>query len=332
MASDFQVIIASYNRKENIVKLVSSILQCEPCPRNVIVVDATEEENVALRRNKNVLYFHGLKHKNQPYQRLVGAYAADTEKIIFLDDDLEILDKNIFGKLLQVFENEEVVAVTASIIYENSRENDTYPDFFLFKFMLFLTGRPILGEGKIGLTGHVGKIKASISTNSEFLHGPLMGFKRSIFLQLPDLLMLNLFDQKMAIPEDKILSIRALRYGSLMYLPEGLVLHPRIESTYFKSIADYTARVHFSRLLINMELAGEKGYIIRYLYILHFKYYSFWRKVIALIRSIFNPELYLQKYKGFRTADKWGRLLYKGKINIDESIIRDARSDSTRYS
>ncbi len=67
---DFQVVIASYNRKENIVRLAKSINQCTIKPRNIIVVDATEDENNELKLIDNVIYIHKLKHKNQPYQRL----------------------------------------------------------------------------------------------------------------------------------------------------------------------------------------------------------------------------------------------------------------------
>jgi hypothetical protein len=140
--------------------------------------------------------------------------------------------------------------------------------------------------------------------------------------------MLSIFDQNMAIPEDKILSIRASRHGNLLYYPESVVKHPKNESTYFKSIYDHTARVHFSRFLINMEFAEKRGKYIKQLFSLQFYYYSFWRKLISLTRSVFEPKVYFQKFNGFRLAERWVKMYRRGAIIVRESIIADARMDS----
>lgn len=328
MSSDFQVIIASYNRRENIVKLVNDINDCNPSPKNVIVVDATVEENSALKENANVIYLHNLRHKNQPYQRLVGAYAAESEYIIFMDDDLEILDKGIFGDLVGMLRANNAVAVTAGIEYEGKTETKTFASSAIGKALLFLTGRPIVKQGQLGLIGHAGGIKSLEVSKTERLHGPVMGFKRSVFLKLPDPLFLSIFEQKMAIPEDKILSIRALSYGSLLYLPKHVVKHPQIKSTYFTSIYDHSARVHFSRFLINVELSNKNRRRNKELYLLHYRYYSFWRKIIAFSRSIINPKSYTPKYKGFLLAEQWVANYLQGAIPVNDNIIKDAENDS----
>lgn len=326
---DFQVIIASYNRKDNIVRLVNSIKSCDPKPTNIIVVDATADENKELKSMGDVQYFHDLRHRNQPYQRLVGALASKSDYIIFMDDDLEILDKEIFGKLLKPLKTKDTVAVTASIKNESYPNPGPFVSSIAGKIALFLSGLPFARPGKMGLVGHTGKIKKQEITKTEFLHGPIMGFKRSVFLKLPDAHMLSLFDQQMLIPEDKILSIRALRYGNLLYFPETLVRHPKVESTYFKNLCDYTARVHFSRFIINIELVKNRSKYLKNIYSLQFWYYSLWRKTIALTRSIFEPKVYYQKFKGFRMAEHWVKQYLRGEIMIQESIIDDAKIDAS---
>jgi glycosyltransferase involved in cell wall biosynthesis len=325
---DFQVVIASYNRKENIVKLAKSINQCTIKPRNIIVVDATNEENNELKLINNVIYIHKLKHKNQPYQRLVGTLASDSEYIIFFDDDLEILDKDIFIKLLTLLKTEGIVGVTAGIDFQDSKQSSNSFILWIKNILLFFTGRPFMPKGKIGVAGYYGALPKDRISETEILRGPLMGFRREIFLKLPKIEMLSLFDQKLLIPEDKLLSIEALKYGKLLNYPINLVRHPKIPSTYFLNHRDHTKRVHLSRYILNIELAKNKSGFKKVLFEAHFWYYSFWRKVSAIIQSIFRPKIYMEKLKGLHDADKLAIKYKMGKLLVDKNILIDAYSDA----
>jgi glycosyltransferase involved in cell wall biosynthesis len=328
---DFQVVIASYNRKENIVKLAKSINQCTIKPRNIIVVDATEEENNELKLINNVIYINKLTHRNQPYQRLVGTLTAESEFIIFFDDDLEILDKEIFTKLLTVLQTDGVVGVTAGIDFQDAKQSSNSFILWIKNILLFFTGRPFMPKGKIGVAGFYGALPKDRISETDVLRGPLMGFRRKVFLKLPKVEMLSLFDQKLLIPEDKLLSIAALKYGKLLNYPENLVRHPKIPSTYFLNHRDHTKRVHLSRYILNIELAKNKSGLKKVLFEAHFWYYSFWRKVSAIVQSIFRPGIYVEKLKGLLDAEKLALKYKKGKLLVEKNILIDASNDALYF-
>jgi glycosyltransferase involved in cell wall biosynthesis len=293
----FEVVITTYNRKKNVSALVNSILQLEIKPKRIIVVDSSDDLNEELVNLSGVNYIISNKdHQNQPYKRLVGAYASDAENIIFFDDDIEILDERIFEKLLPLFEDSNVVAFTSNIDFQNFEERNKLSG--IADFFLFLTGKPLMKSGELGLAGYYGATNKEAISKVKVLKGPLMGFKRDIFIQLPTNDFLDLFDLQRAIPEDKILAIRTWRHGDIINYPENLVRHPKIESTYFKNLRNHTMRVLFSRYIINMELSVYRSSRYSVLYKIHFWYYISWRLIIATSKII-----------GFKKANReklWG--------------------------
>ncbi len=59
----------------------------------IIVVDSSDKTlgNDEIKNNSSVVIIRS-SHKNQPYQRLVGSVASRADYILFLDDDMEIID------------------------------------------------------------------------------------------------------------------------------------------------------------------------------------------------------------------------------------------------
>ena len=85
----FDVIIATCNRKESLMILVSQLLSCSKLPENIIVVDSSETINQDIKKINLVKYIQS-SHKNQPYQRYVGFLSASCEILIYLDDDMRL--------------------------------------------------------------------------------------------------------------------------------------------------------------------------------------------------------------------------------------------------
>ena len=300
---NFDVIITTYNRKKNVFELVNSILQLEIQPNRIIVVDSSDEVNEDLVKLDGVDYILSNKnHQNQPYKRLVGAYASRAENIIFFDDDIEILDERIFEKLLPLFGENNVVAFTSNIDFQNFEQKNKWSG--IGDFFLFLTGKPLMKSGELGLAGYYGATSRQVMSKVQVLKGPLMGFKREVFIKLPTNRFLDLFDLQLSIPEDKILAIRTWRHGDIMNYPENLVRHPKIESTYFKNIRNHTMRVLFSRYIINMELSVYRSSRFSILYKIHFWYYISWRLVIATSKICGFKKAHKEKLLGVIDAMK----------------------------
>jgi glycosyltransferase involved in cell wall biosynthesis len=327
---EFDVIITTYNRKENVTKLVNKINTLEPSPNKIIVIDTSDEYNSELNSLEKVLYVRSsVKHQNQPYKRLVGALIATCDNLIFFDDDLIIKDDKIFQKLLPIFEYQNFAGVTCAIDFQNkpvstARRITTK----ISRYLQLITGVPYPEQGKLSLLGIYTTPQRDKVREVEALHGPVMGFKRKTFLELPYDEMLVLFDKQLIIPEDKLLSIRCQKHGKLYHYPEELVIHPKIKSTYFLNLRDHTKRVHLSRYYLNYVLGKSSNK--EFFYNLHFKYYSFWRKVISLITLAFRNLNYLEKYKGLKDAEEI--IAEKSLFSSTElGIIDDAKIDSNSY-
>jgi glycosyltransferase involved in cell wall biosynthesis len=329
----FDVIITTYCRYENIEVLSNKILELDPAPKQLIIVDTSPKVNEQLQRDERITYVRSnINHQNQPYKRLVGARVAQSDKIIFFDDDMEILDADIFKKTIPLLNQEGVVAFTSDIDYQEFKKSTASPILKMLRaLLLFVTGRPIMGRGKIGLAGYHGTPRKNQISEVEALSGPFMGFKREVFLKLADEVMLTLFDKQLIIPEDKLLSIKASEYGKLLFYPEQLVKHPKIVSTYFLNMRDHTKRVHFSRFIMNRELASKKGIVFKILYDVHFLYYSFWRLIIACFNCLRNFKMYQAKAQGI--VDGIGLYIdfRLGKIKVVDHIIEDSKTDSLQY-
>jgi glycosyltransferase involved in cell wall biosynthesis len=331
--ADFDVIITTYCRYENIEVLANQVLELDPAPKQLIIVDTSPIVNKQLQSNERITYIRSnINHQNQPYKRLVGARVAKSDKIIFFDDDMEILDRDIFKKTIPLLNQDGVVAFTSDIDYQEFKKSIASPIFSILReLLLFVTGRPIMGRGKIGLAGYHGTPRKDQVSEIEALSGPFMGFKKEVFLKLADKVMLTLFDLQLIIPEDKLLSIKASEYGKLLFYPEQLVKHPKIVSTYFLNMQDHTKRVHFSRFIINRELVSNNGIVFKILYDLHFLYYSFWRLIIAYVKCLWKLKKYQAKAKGIVDGIRLYKDFRLGKIKVVHGIIEDSITDSLQY-
>jgi glycosyltransferase involved in cell wall biosynthesis len=255
----------------------------------VIVVDSSDHPIPELAAMPAVHYLRSnLAHQNQPYKRLVGALAARADAIVFLDDDLEVLDRRVFGKLLAPLGSEAVVGASIAVQYDNwAHLADRRIKGALGRLILRLSGVPSPREGRIGLAGSVGP-RPSGSGRVESLNGPAMAFRRDVFLRLADDSLLAPFERQLVIPEDKILSMRAQAFGQLWWVADLALRHPPVTSTYFANERNYTARVHLSRLLLNLEYCRFRGRPLALGY-LHYWYFSLWRVLFAGARTVLRP-------------------------------------------
>jgi glycosyltransferase involved in cell wall biosynthesis len=293
MNIQFDVIIATYNRPAIVEKFVKELLNCTLLPEKIIIVDSSDAENESIQKLPKVVYCRS-SHKNQPYQRYVGYLKSTSDIIIYFDDDLEIINNTLFNELINLLTPDNIVGATVGVDYHNSISNNLnssilYNKLPHFKNLLwYLTGVPKLKEGKIGYVGVVGPFPSKIS-NIEYFRGPCMAFKRKILSELFTYELFALFERKLAMGEDKVISIRANKFGKLIINPVNYLYHPAVESNYFSNIESFTQKNIYSRLYLSKIFCEtfNKTYLFTYL---HYYWFIFWRLIIALLNFSIKPD------------------------------------------
>ena len=117
---DFSIVIATYNRPNKVTELIDKLLNLNEQTTKIIVVDASDEHSDILLGREKIIYLRS-SHKNQPFQRYLGYLASDTEILIFLDDDLEVVDKEFVTKIREIFEDKTISGI--AINFANKHED-----------------------------------------------------------------------------------------------------------------------------------------------------------------------------------------------------------------
>ncbi len=285
------VIITTYNRPFEVLQLSNEVLACQPAPEKLIIVDSSDVENLAIQKLPKVIYIRS-SHKNQPYQRLLGAQSATSEIIVFLDDDLSILDKDVFQLIEKPFQCQEIAGV--SVGFEHHSLTNQSVDVPLWvqqgmisRFIWLFTGVPMLKTGKIGRLGITG-VKPNRESYIESFNGANMAFRREVVLKCITIDLLAQVERKLNMGEDKVISMLASQYGKLHFIPKKCLSHPPNISTYFQDIRTFTTKITYSRLYLSRIYAHVymkswwKEKLIYY-------WFTFWRILIAFIFLILRP-------------------------------------------
>ena len=103
----FDVIIATFNRKESLAILVSQILECSKLPENIIIIDSSAIIDRDIQSINLVQYIKS-SHANQPYQRYIGSLVSNNDILVYFDDDMRIVDNQCFEKILSLYDDKNV--------------------------------------------------------------------------------------------------------------------------------------------------------------------------------------------------------------------------------
>jgi glycosyltransferase involved in cell wall biosynthesis len=246
----FDVVITTYNRSDHVVKLCSELAKCTINPNKLIVIDSSDEPNKFLESKVNLEYKR-TSHKSQPYQRYIGYLVSDADIIIFLDDDLSILDPSLFETVLTNFmNNEKLVGLGLGIDYHNSINKNLYNSKFSFARRLISNVRKKIPAGEVTRFGQTSEL-SKVDFYTKFLPGPNMCFKRNSLNGVFDDQLFSLFEKKIGMGEDKVISMRVSKKGEMIYLGSSIFLsHPPISSTYFTNEVEFRAKVLYSRIWI----------------------------------------------------------------------------------
>lgn len=282
MQNKFDVIITTYNRENSLKILVGNILKQTVLPENIIIVDSSPIENIEIECVEKVLYIKS-SHGNQPYQRYLGLRASQEEILIFMDDDMRILDKDAFKIIISKY-SENIIGVQPNFTNANEFLQESVPKSKinigserLFKFIKTCTGYYTPPAGKLSYCGIRGK-KPKDSAYVEYFNGGIFSIKKEfIFTEKFNFYLFTMFENKLGMGEDTILGFEASRYGKIMYIDNSMFLHDdQKDSTYSVDISSYGKRVAYSRLYLSFEYSRLQNKS-KFIPFIHYNWYMLWR-------------------------------------------------------
>jgi glycosyltransferase involved in cell wall biosynthesis len=104
----FDVIITTFKRPDKVATLVNQLIPLSEVGKieAIIVVDSSPVTitQAAFRNNKCVQIVRS-SHPNQPYQRYLGVCKSQQTYVLFLDDDMEVLNANFATELYHYMED-----------------------------------------------------------------------------------------------------------------------------------------------------------------------------------------------------------------------------------
>lgn len=289
------IIITTYNRPQKVLQFVQQLSNLPIHPERIIVVDSSDDDNEALKQFPKVKYLKS-SHKNQPYQRYLGFQNAESDYLVFLDDDMEIVDENFIPKLIEIFSEQKVTGV--AIRFENKHKDSLLAQMPSSRIRItnnklnlvkrWLSGWPVLKSGKFGFCGNRGK-QLFGGGKTEWLSGGAFAASRVALFQNFNFQLFDIFEQGIGMGEDAIIGYSLSKQGALWYHDELFFLHnDQKDSTYSVDKYAYVQRVIFSRLYLSLERQrlnqGNK-----LLACLHYHYYTFSRVIGYLMNFAISP-------------------------------------------
>ena len=349
-ALDIDLIIPTYNRKEKCKTLVQQVIQSKYQPQNIIIVDSSDEDNSAFfkRISPKVIAVKS-SHKNQPYQRFLGYQYAQSKILVYLDDDMELIEQDAFKQIAASFETHQNT-VGLALAFKNHNEflqkkTIKSPILKLEKkikplatAIRFFTGYPQLKPGQYWLCGLRGKFPEHLE-NIEYLSGGAFAAKREFLFQNFNFQLYDLYEKKLGKGEDGILGYTLSKLGEIKYFKQELFYHnDQGNSVYSANLRSFNKRVTSSRLFLSKEYLRQNDQPTFFAY-LHYYWYFLWRLGSTCINYLLVPskskkEKVIGTYQGIRSTQKLvyptkdkAKLYWKTEsqadLKMNNSILKD---------
>jgi len=290
------VIIATYNRPKSLMNVVKKLLESTDEIQNIIVVDSSSRENTEIQTLEKVRYIRS-SHPNQPYQRYIGYLSSNAEILVFLDDDMELIEPLWMSKIENVFLDDSVVGAAIAFTNDNEFLNTKVPKTkfgnpkkatILRRAIKALSGHPYLKSGDFWLCGIRGA-QPSDGGTTQWVQGGAFAARRSAIYKNFNFYLFNLFEQKLGMGEDVLLGYTLSKQGKIIYIPQELFYHnDQKDSTYTMDFKSYGKRVAYSRLYLSYEYARLSG-MSKSIAMIHFMWYMLWRLVGMCANYILDP-------------------------------------------
>lgn len=117
------VVIPTVGRQEILPGVISALCEQTQPPDQIVIVDQTEQLSPTLSTDSRIVYIHH-DIPSTPTARNLGVQAATGDIVLFLDDDIELPQKDLIENVLRFFEHHASYAGCAlSIIDKNAKLN-----------------------------------------------------------------------------------------------------------------------------------------------------------------------------------------------------------------
>lgn len=291
------VVIATFNRISKARELAYSIVKNNNITEvdKVILVDSTEYKVPVVISEEKIIHIT-TSHKNQPYQRFLGYFASNADYVIFLDDDMEIHNHELFGKTLDFFKEEGTVALAYNFSERHIETSLSKVPGTVFgkrnkalrKAKSFITCYPNPGVGRYGLCGTRGP-KPNDGQYNELIGGGAFVAKREALYRNFNYQLFDLYENNLGKGEDGILGYTIATQGKMGFSNDLYLVHnDQQDSTYTSDIFKFARRVAYSRLYLSLEktrLDGNSLLLAR----IHYHYYMLWRILGLLLNCLLSP-------------------------------------------
>tara|TARA_B110000467_G_C18317086_1_gene482345 strand:- start:19 stop:1029 length:1011 start_codon:yes stop_codon:yes gene_type:complete len=289
------IIICTYNRPKKVLELTNELISCTSNSQKIIIIDSSDKENKKIQKINQVVYVRSVQ-KNQPYQRFLGYHYSKSEYILYLDDDMELIEKEFLCKIEELLNTNNLSGIALNF---RDKHNDTtlksIPKSNLFSRSKFihniknwLTGYTNPPEGKLGLCGIRGNQPEQLSL-TEYVSGGAFIAKRDALFKNFNFQLFDIFEEKIGMGEDALIGYSLSKNGKLFFDPNIYFLHnDSKDSSYSQNLEAYSKRVLFSRLYLSLEKLriDGKGVLLGKI---HFHWYAFCRIIGLLLNLISKP-------------------------------------------
>lgn len=292
----FDVIITTNNRAESVKTLVKQLLNHSFVPENIIIVDSSLEEDLSLQEYEKIRYIRS-SHANQPYQRYVGYMASKSALLVYLDDDMEILEKDTFIKILRQFNEKPIIGLAINFVNNNEFLQKKVPKSKfvsssgykknVLKILKTLSGQTELKNGMYGYNGIKGS-QPKEGGMTEWFGGGSFAVKREFLYKGFNFKLFELYDKGLGKGEDGIIGYTLSKVGPLEFEPEILFIHnDKKDSTYTRNLFSFSKRVIYSRLYLSGEYCRLNGKP-QWKAIVYYHWYVLWRVVGMIVNQLLS--------------------------------------------
>lgn len=297
------IIITTCNRAERASKTISQFLQMDDWFFNeIIVVDSSHAlHREAYPEHDSVFYIKSL-HMNQPYQRYLGYLFSSSEVLLYLDDDMDLIDPiSLRQEICRLIET-DIVGVNFNFENHNDflasvpRNATAEWNGSISQVVRSLSGSPKIDNNKFWLCGLRGQ--RSPNAPIEYLSGGAFAAKRSSLYQNFNFVLFSLFEKRLGGGEDVILGYTLAQEGKI-WAAEGCTFYhdDQRNSSYTQDSYSFSKRVAFSRLYLSREYARLKCMNMWFANI-HYHWYMLWRATGLAFSVVLLPST--KRWANFR--------------------------------
>lgn len=291
------VVIPTYNRYDSLIKLIHQIQDLNHDVVEIIVIDSTD-------RDFKKISIHGVKQivspfKNALFQRYIGWKAAKSPWLLFMDDDMEIINKDCFLILESLIRN-AVDVRGFGLAFKNKHDRSVISNLpksvtssvssksGFRKVVRKLTGYPELNIGSYYYCGMRGQQPINGGQTEWFSGGAFLARKNFLFKNF-NLQMCELFESGVGMGEDVLMGYTLSKTGRVEYVSEVLFLHnDQGNSQFTANLIGFGKRVFYSRLYLSLEYA-RLNRIKLYKAYLYYIWYVFFRLIGMIFNFLIRP-------------------------------------------